>query len=192
MSVNSVGGFNADWFTYKPITGKTGETIGQYAIIKPEFKKDVENFYATQREQHLEETRALQAEVKANGSVKLTDEQKAALSEKYDPTDMSREDYVSFVDVLYEYGIFEGDDRSWVQGHSDGRVYVLPGAAGHAEISNPNMPYMPHFDDCGGNVLNWAKYMSSFEYYDETLMNFAPTKSALIFGKIEDVLGQIN
>ncbi len=190
MSVNSAGGFNADWFTYKSID-PTGKVQGQYAILKPEHKVDVASFYSAMREEQLQSTRELQAEVKANGSVKLTDEQKAMLSEKYDPTDMSREDYVSFVDDLYEYGILEGDDRNWVQGHSDGRVYVLPGATGHAEISNPDMPYMPHFADCGGDVLSWAKYMASFEYFDELLLDLVPTKSALLFGKIEDVLSRI-
>ena len=190
MSVNTTGIFNPSWFTYKPID-PTGKVRGQYAILKPEHKGDVKSLIAAQKEQHLQETRALQAEVKANGSVKLTDEQKAALSEKYDPTDMSRKDYVNFVDDLYEYDILEGDDRNWVQGRGDGLVMVLPGAAHTFQVSGA--PYQStHFDDCGGNVLNWAKYMSSFEYYDELLMDFAPTKSALLFGKIEDVLRQID
>jgi len=134
MSVNSVGGFNADWFTYKPVD-PTGKVQGQYAVIKPEHQDDVANFYSTMREEHLQSTRELQAEVKANGSVKLTDEQKAALSEKYDPTDMSREDYVSFVDDLYEYGILEGNDRDAVQARADALVMVLPGAAHTFQVS---------------------------------------------------------
>jgi len=189
MSVNSVGGFNADWFTYKPVD-PTGKVQGQYAILKPEHKEDVASFYSAMREEHLQSTRELQTEIKVNGSVKLTDEQKAALSEKYDPTDMSREDYVSFVDDLYEYGILEGDDRNWVQGREDGLVMVLPGATHTFQVSSASYQ-SAHFEDCGGNVLNWAKYMASFEYYDELLMGFAPTKSALLFGKIEDVLRQI-
>jgi len=190
MSVNSVGGFNADWFTYKPVD-PTGKVQGQYAVIKPEHQDDVANFYSTMREEHLQSTRELQAEVKANGSVKLTDEQKAALSAKYDPTDMSREDYVSFVDDLYEYGILEGDDRDAIQARADGLVMVLPGATHISYGTSSTLPMMMHFDDCGDNVLNWAKYMASFEYYDEVLMDFAPTKSALLFGKIGDVLKQI-
>ncbi len=189
MSVNATGAFNPSWFTYKPID-LTGKVQGQYAILKPEHKEDVRNLIAAQKEQHLQETRELQAEVKANGSVKLTDEQKAMLSEKYDPTDMSREDYVSFVDDLYEYGILEGDDRDAVQARADGLVMVLPGATHTFQVSGASYQSM-HFDDCGGDVLAWAKYMSSFEYFDEIIMDFAPTKSALLFGKIEDVLCQI-
>ncbi|MBQ4347756.1 MAG: hypothetical protein IJC39_04850 [Firmicutes bacterium] len=189
MSINSVGGFNANWFTYKPID-PSGKVRGNYAIIKPEHRKDVENFYASQREEFLQETRELQATVNANGSVKLTDDQKAALSEKYDPADMSREDYISFVDDLYEYGILNGDDRDHIQARADGLIMVLPGAT-HV-IQGTDNPYRStHFEDCGGNVLNWAGYMASFEYFDELIMDFAPTKSALLFGKIGDVLKQI-
>jgi len=189
MSVNSVGGFSANWFNYKPID-PTGKVQGQYAILKPEHKKDVENFYSAQRERHIQETRELQPEINASGSVKLTDEQKAALSEKYDPNHMSREDYVSFVDNLYEYGILEGNDRDWVQARADGLTLVLPGATHTFQASG--VPYQSErFDDYGGDVLSWAKYMASFEYFDELTMDFAPTKSALLFGKIEDVLSQI-
>lgn len=190
MNVNAAGGWNSSWFTYKPVD-PTGKVQGQYAILKPEHREDAKNLIAAQREQFLQETRELQAEVKANGSVKLTDEQKAALSEKYDPSDMSREDYVSFVDDLYEYGILEGDDRDWVQARADGLTLVAPGATHITQGTSSTMPIMSRFEDCGGNVLNWAKYMSSFEYFDELAMDFAPTKSALLFGKIEDVLSQI-
>lgn len=127
MIMNTTGGFSPNWFTYKPIDPDS-KAQGMYAMLKPEHKEDVYSMIVSQKEQYLEGTRGLQYEVKANGSVKLNDEQKAVLSEKYDPSNMSREDYVNFVDDLYEYGILQGDDRDSVQARGDGLILVSLGA----------------------------------------------------------------
>lgn len=195
MNINSANWFNPNWFNTKTVTMPNG-VQGQIAVPKAENWEDIRKAMAEHKASEDVALQNYRAEPQRSETVKLTDEQKAALSEKYDPTDMTREDYTSFVDDLYDYGILQGDDRDWLQAGNSEVVYVDVGAPAHQQIDLTNPAYAHwnfrmDFASSGGNVLEWAKFMSGFESFSQVTMDFEPTRSAFLFGKIEDILRQL-
>lgn len=130
------------------------------------------------------------AEVRRRGtSVRLTDAQLEHLTASYDPGNMTREEYQAFVDDLCEYGVLNEEDKDYV---SYGIMTPLTSWSGTCSVSprlsDPYAPYDSSFSSSGGNVLDWSKYLSTFEQYNENTGSFKRTVSAILFEKIQKVL----
>ena len=181
QSVASTGLLNRSWFDIK----------GPYAVLKPEHKEDMRTAIAAQKQKDTAALEVFRAEEKNREPIELTDVQKMALSEKYDPQNMTKEQYMEFVDKLYEYGIFDGNDRDFVGANELGLVRLDFSQSGAQIAEIPSGGLFEQFSSCGGNVLEWARYRATYQSFSELTMTFEPTRSALLFGRIEDVLDQL-
>lgn len=132
----------------------------------------------------------------AEGST-LTPEQRQYLQENFDPENMSRLDYQAFLDKLCEYGVLDEEDREFLDygfAGAEGMTQVrLTGDTMEAHLSpdrgNP-LGYSRSFLSSRGNVLNWAKYLSGVEHWDEGGWTQEP--EAVLFERVWNVLSAIS
>lgn len=189
MKVDSTNWYNPDWFNTKAVDLPDGSK-GTLAVPKSECWKDIRAAIA---EFNAEKASQSSRNAKA---VELTDAQISHLSAKYDPSNMSRSEYEDFIAELCDYGILEAEDRKWVQADGVEHIYIDMGAPAHRQVdmNGPESAYAGFteaFSSNDGNVRDWVKYMSGFLFYNQYTMDFEPTKSAVLFGKIDDVLSRI-
>lgn len=152
----------------------------------------LKNILPEKAAQDEEKLRAFMEDVKKNGTaVHLTKEQTKQLSEKFDPEDMTYEDYHAFVDQLCDWGVLRREDAQYVS------VSPLVEGLIPVDFAEPMAMVTPaknpqHFDrffsSSGGNVLDWARYMASFEDFNPDTGSFERGRSAILFGKLRDVL----
>lgn len=173
-------GINMSWFSIK----------GKYAVAKSESKPEISKALASKKQQDTDALHSFMDSVRKNGvKVDLSDEQRQMLSEKYNPTDMTHEDYRNLVDDLCEMGILGEGDKDYLA-YSGLTRLDLSGPVCEITKGCPGKP-MYDFADCNGNVLEWSKYRASFEYFDAQTNSFQKSRSAILFGKLETVLKQI-
>lgn len=129
-------------------------------------------------------------------AVTLTQEQRLRLANRYDPKNMTWEDYQAFIDDLCEIGILGEADKSCVNyGTSEDMVVIPLESAFRVNILEEGDSFYGvigcSFSDCQGNALNWAEYRSKTEgYYGDGIWH--KTKDAVLFGKIRDVMKAIS
>lgn len=145
--------------------------------------------FSIKKQQDITDLNSFMENVKQNGVEVLTDEQKEYLADNYNPSNMSQDEYQAFVNDLCKFGILEEQDKDYVSCSS---LVPLDLSIPACEITKmvPGKPKF-NFDDCNDNVLDWAKFRSTFESFDSCNKTFQKTRSAILFGKIEDVLTQI-
>lgn len=130
-------------------------------------------------------------------AVTLTQEQRLRLANRYDPKNMTWEDYQAFIDDLCEIGILGEADKSCVNyGTSEDMVVIPLESAFRVNILEEGDPFYGvigcSFSDCQGNALNWAEYRSkTVGHYGET-GTWHKTKDAVLFGKVRDVMKAIS
>ena len=124
---------------------------------------------------------------KRGKSVKLTDAQLERLSASYNPKEMTRGEYQAFIDDLCEYGILDEADKDYVSYR--GLIPVDFSETGCTITRRtPCAPYDSSFCSSGGNVLDWSKYLSTFERFNPDTNRFEQTRSAILFERIQKVL----
>lgn len=145
--------------------------------------------------QDKEKLRAFMEDVKKNGTaVHLTGEQISQLSAKFNPRNMTYEDYHAFVDQLCDWGVLRREDTQYVSISSQigGVPNLIP-----VDFAEPMVRIAPgrnyqhfdrHFSSSGGNALDWTRYMATFESLNPDTGRFEPDRSAILFGKLRDVL----
>lgn len=154
----------------------------------------LETLFAQQMAQEREKLKAFMADARENGTaVRLTEEQKRLLSERFDPREMSREDYRAFVDQLCQWGVIGREDTQYVSVSPMEGLTPVDFAEPTAVLtsSRTDRHYSRDFSTSGGNVLDWARYMATFEGFNPDTRAFEKTRSAILFGKLRDVLEMI-
>lgn len=157
----------------------------------------LETLFPEKAAQDREKLRDFMEDVKKNGTaVHLTKEQTRQLSEKFDPEDMTCEDYRAFIDQLCDWGVLRREDVQYVSvGPQMGDLDLIP-----VDFAEPMGKITParnyqHFDSSfsssGGNALAWAQYFASFEDFNPDTGSFERGRSAILFGKLRDVLEMI-
>lgn len=94
----------------------------------------------------------------------LTRQDIQALAEKYDPEDMTQEEYASFIDELVDKGVFTQRDKNFL-GYSESVDVTIDGEemAGNPTWVGPvGTEPIRFLADAGGNVLKWAQHTSSW------------------------------
>ncbi len=173
MLVDGTSGvFKADWFAYK----------GQYGVAKAEYREALAAALAEAKEQSAARLQAAQSQPG------LTKEQAAELAKKYDPQNMTREEYYKFVEELCAYGVIPAEGKSRVSGLSLTR---LEDAETGAQISAPAQGVAYALQAGPNNILDWARYQASFEEFDPTSQTFRKSPSALLFNRMVQVLEQM-
>lgn len=56
----------------------------------------------------------------------------------------------------------------------------------------PYQPYSRDFWSGGGNVLDWSRHLSIFEYFDLDTDRFEKTRSDILFDRIQQVLAKMD
>lgn len=77
-------------------------------------------------------------------------------------------------------------DRDYISYSGLGPIDVSASAC--IVTSAPCQPYTGDFGSGGGNVLDWSRYLSTFEYFDLDTDRFEKTRSAILFDRIQQVL----
>ncbi len=152
----------------------------------------LENILPEKAAKDREKLRAFMENVKENGTaVRLTKEQTSQLSARFDPNDMTYEDYHAFVDQLCDWGVLRREDVQYVSVSplAEGLIpldFAEP-AAVITQASN-DRHFDRSFSSSGGNVLDWTRYMATFESLNPDTGSFERGRSAILFGKLRDVL----
>ena len=184
---------SASWFT--------GFNDGKGFDVKPEHVKD---FLACCEEQERVYREAEASYVKrVPMQVKLTDEQKKYLSETYERTDMTEEEYHAFAKDLYEFGILDDQDLADLgvtpgDGSADFfGACMLVGVGGMTTSAvrysplPPNQNYLGIYRFGGGNVLDWARYQASFQLCDTDTQSWGYDRFGHLFNRLYSVLEQM-
>ena len=105
VSIRGNSFLNPDWFVRK----------GSYAIVKEEYKEQVRESLAQAKAQAQNN---LQTFFNKPNTSKvdcgLTEQQKTELAGRYNPTDMSRDEYNNFVDDLCSYGVIPAEAKGYI------------------------------------------------------------------------------
>ncbi|MCI9512234.1 MAG: hypothetical protein HFG13_07585 [Oscillibacter sp.] len=180
------GAFHSSWFNYIDIPGIYPGKM-RYAVLKDECRDQFREAVQAKREEQLLAFQKFKEDARKRGkSVKLTDAQLEHLSASYNPKEMNQEEYQAFIDDLCEYGILDEADKDYIS--YSGLVpidFSEPTCTGTAA---PYQPYDRDFGSSGGNVLDWSKYLSTFEYFNSDTNRFEPTRNAILFERIQKVL----
>lgn len=152
----------------------------------------LENAFPEKAALDKEKLRAFMEDVKKNGTaVQLTEEQISQLSEKFDPNDMTYEDYHAFVDQLCDWGVLHREDIQYVSVSplAEGLI-PLDFAESTAMVTETKnyQQFDRYFSSSGGNVLDWTRYMATFEVLNPDTGSFERGRSSILFGKLRDVL----
>jgi hypothetical protein len=181
--------YQRSWFTdFEKIPGSNRGVM----TIKSEHLKDFEAC-CKERARIFKEAEA--SLPKRPMEVKLTDEQKKYLSETYDRTDMSVEEYHAFANDLYEFGILNDQDLKDMRIRTNELVPLEDGYSDKVVLRSSsyrtNKIYLPFNYYGGGNVLDWARYQASFRLYDSETQTHIHDRISRLFTRLCSVLEQM-
>ena len=187
MTVGRTSGWvDPSWFKYVDIPGIDSEKM-KYGVLKDECRDQFREAVQAKREEQKLAFEKFKEDARQRGKfVRLTKAQLEHLSASYDPREMTREEYQAFIDDLCEYGV-PGEAHKYSISYS-GLVpidFSEPTCTGTAA---PYQPYDRDFGSSGGNVLDWSRYLSTYEYFNPDANRFEPTRSAILFDRIQQVL----
>ena len=183
MTIGGTSGvFNSGWFN---IISGSGQV--KWAGLKSECRDQFRAAVQAKREEQKLAFEKFKEDARQRGKfVRLTKAQLEHLSASYDPREMTREEYQAFIDDLCEYGVLDEADKDYIS--YSGLVpidFSEPTCTGSAA---PYQPYDRDFGSSGGNILNWSRYLSTYEYFNPDTNRFEPTRSAILFDRIQQVL----
>lgn len=190
MEVGRTSGWiDSSWFNHIEISGIDPEKM-TWAVLKDECRDRFRQAVQAKREEQKLAFQEFKEDAGRRGrSVKLTEEQLEHLSASYNPREMTREDYQAFVDDLCAYGVLDEADKDYL---SYGPLTAIDfSEEGFTITAAPYQPYRRDFGSGGGNVLDWSRYLASFEHFDPDTNRFEPTRSAILFDRIRQVLSKL-
>lgn len=169
--------------------------------VKPEHMKDFLECCAEQDRIYREAEARYVKQVPMQ--VKLTDEQKKYLSENYERTDMTVEEFHAFAKDLHELGVLDDQDLADLgvtagDGSADffgACMYVGVGGVGSTIVRysplSPNLNYLGVYRFCGGNALDWARYQASFQMWNPDTKTDSYDRFGHIYNRLYSVLEQM-
>lgn len=182
-----ISSINLDQFIVKP-----SGVSGLPCLVPKNGSGSLKSLFAEKAAQDEEKLRAFMAKTREEGtSVHLTREQEDQLSAKFRPNDMSYEDYHAFVDQLCQWGVLDREDIPHVSVSpvAEGLIPVdFSEPVGTLTSARTDRRFSRDFSSSGGNVLDWARYLATFEDFNPDTRAFEKTRSAILFGKIRDIL----
>lgn len=164
-------------------------------ILIQKFGKEIDKAIAEQREKDIAATEAfMKKHEKTGGKFELTNTQMETLSANFDPNSMSYQEYMSFIDLLCEYGVLDEGDKDYVSYNMAGKDsdLVLIPLKFDIPISTwgpvSRMGYNKSFESSRGNILEWSCHLAQFETFNTQTQSYEKTRTAILYGKIRDVL----
>lgn len=190
MTVGRTSGtFDSNWFNYIEIPGIDPKKM-TYGVLKDECRDQFREAVQARREEQKLAFEKFREDARMRGtSVRLTDAQIERLSASYNPREMTWEDYRAFIDDLCAYGVLGEADKDYIS--YSGLVPIDFSEPACTGTSAPYQPYSRDFGSSGGNVLDWSRHLSTFEYFDLDTDRFEKTRSAILFDRIQQVLAKM-
>ena len=146
----------------------------------------------------------------ADLSTVLTDEEWESLSQKYDPSNMTQQEYTALLAELHDAGLLSDEDLDMLSvckdGHSScidvGGIHLsaVPPElmSGHCITSLTNNADFPGGQPAGFasgkeycNVLAMSAWEKAFQYYDPERSEWLPTRKAQAFRRLDAILQEI-
>lgn len=164
-------------------------------ILIQSFRGELTKAQMEQREKDIADTAAFMEEYRrTGGKFEITREQLKTLTEAFDPNDMTYREYMTFIDHLCEYGILDEGDKDYVSYCAFGKdcgLELIP-LKYDTPISSwgpvSRMNYTNSFSSSRGNVLDWASHLAQSVTYNTQTRSYEKTRTAILYGKIQDVL----
>lgn len=189
MILPDCSSMTSDWFHY----------IDSCPVLKGEYGNKFQALMEATREEANAELKDFMSRIQSNGAnVKLSQEDLAYLSSRYNPHNMTRDEYRDFVDDLCRMGVLEEGDKAHLSCGIKAGEWDLtpidpcaPNATITANVSPAYSRFSSSFSSSGGNVLGWADYLSTFEYFNTDSQSFEKTRSAILFGMVKNILDQM-
>lgn len=189
MTVGRTSGWvDSSWFNYIEIPGIDPGKM-TWGVLKDECRDQFREAVQAKREEQRLAFQTFKEDARKRGtSVRLTDAQLKHLSASYNPREMTQEDYQAFIDDLCGYGVLDEADKDYISYGIMTPIYCIEPCTITAASYQP---YDRHFGSSGGNVLDWSKYLSTYEYFNPDTNRFEPTRSAILFDRIRQVLAKM-
>ena len=185
VSLNTSNTITPEWF----------RSIGSPAILTETYRDKLDAMLAAQKQKDEDAFEELMLRIQEGGTdVNLSAADLAYLIDHYDPKNMTSEEYRSFVDDLCRLGVFDEADKEYVSssvGAGGMELTRIDLSAQGGTITPVYSRYNNSFASSNGNVLDWAKYLSTVEYFDSKTQSFAKTRSAVLFEMMKNVLDQM-
>lgn len=164
-------------------------TKGLNLIPQKGFEEILAKAYQTQKQQDQNPLPPFSETNRQNrGDGILSKEERADLAGRYNPTDLTQEEYRALMDELCEMGIFDQEDKPYL---SCGGMMFVHVSEPCMEISPLIGVSYPTLESCNGNVLGWSRYQASFSRYDEATQTFSKSRKASLHCKLATVLTQL-
>lgn len=146
----------------------------------------------------------------ADLSTVLTDEEWESLSQKYDPSNMTQQEYTALLAELHDAGLLSDEDLDMLSvckdGHSScidvGGIHLSAVSpelmSGHCITSLTNNADFPSGQPAGFssgqeycNVLAMSAWEKAFQYYDQARSEWLPTRKAQAFQRLDAILQEM-
>lgn len=143
-------------------------------------------------------------------SAVLTDEEWESLNQKYDPSNMSQQEYHAFLAELHDMGLLSEEEMDMLSvcedGHSScinvGGIHLSPVSPellnGHCITSLTNNNDFPNGQPVGFvsgkaycNVIAMSAWEKAFQYYDQDRSEWFPTHKAQAFQRLDAILQEM-
>lgn len=182
------GRFDSSWFHYVEIPGIDPKKL-TWGALKDECRDQFRQALQSGREEQKLAFAQFKEDARQRGPfVRLTKAQREHLSASYNPREMTREDYRAFVDDLCAYGVLDEADKDYI---SYGDLVPIACIEPCTVTEAPYQPYTSGFWSSGGDVLDWSRYLSTYEYFNPDTNRFEKTRSAILFDRIQQVLSKL-
>lgn len=146
-------------------------------------KTNVDTFETSRTfEQYM--SSAIESKNTKNSNGRLTDEEIKELSGKFNPEDMTQEQYDEFIDYLLDKGIISDKEASYGLGQNRVVLKDLGIKAYYRELKEGSNDFIDSLSEADGNAMKFISEMLQWEGNDER--NYAFEKILSILKRIQE------
>lgn len=146
-------------------------------------KTNVDTFETSRTfEQYM--SSAIEGKNTKNSNGRLTDEEIKELSGKFNPEDMTQEQYDEFIDYLLDKGIISDKESSYGLGQNRVVLKDLGIKAYYRELKEGSNDFIDSLSDADGNAMKFIEEMLKWEGNDER--NYAFEKILSILKRLQE------
>ncbi len=146
-------------------------------------KTNVDTFETSRTfEQYM--SSAIEGKNTKNSNGRLTDEEIKELSGKFNPEDMTQEQYDEFIDYLLDKGIISDKEASYGLGQNRVVLKDLGIKAYYRELKEGSNDFIDSLSEADGNAMKFISEMLQWEGNDER--NYAFEKILSILKRIQE------
>lgn len=172
--------FITNGFTYNNVGATKYRDISSLNLLsgKPNF----DTFETSKTfEQYM--SSAIESKNKKSGNGRLTDEEIKELADKFNPEDMTQEQYDEFIDYLLDKGIISDKEASYGLGQNRVVLKDLGIKAYYRELKEGSNDFIDSLSDADGNAMKFIEEMLKWEGNDER--NYAFEKILSVLKKMQ-------